>query len=291
MGQYLRDKGLIGDNINIYYSRTRDRPDIAVYICRDTDVIFLDVPIEALHEHYRSKEIENDGRISASNVDGTKITTATLQDSERRFVDFRDMIANRVVCDFGTGHGLFLRRASESAAVVCGVELSELHLTALHRDGFTVERSIMGYREEYFDVVTMFHVLEHLPRPIETLMEIRTRMKPDAKLIVEVPHARDFLHRTLESDSFKKFTFWSEHLVLHTSESLRRILTLAGFNNVITKGYQRYGLENHLYWLVKQKPGGHTHWHHLHDKALNAAYTGFLQSIGQTDTLVAFASA
>lgn len=291
IGAYLRAKGLIGDRIETYFPQTRDRGDIAVHICRDNEVIFLSANPADLAEHYRSKAVENDGKTSISDVAGSKVTTATLQDSQRRFAAFRDLLVNKSVCDFGTGHGLFMRAARGVAHDICGVELNDIHVANLRRDGFRVEGSIAAYPEAGFDVVTLFHVLEHLAEPVETLSAIRSRMRPGARLIVEVPHARDFLHRTLASEAFKRFTFWSEHLVLHTAESLRRTIELAGFAAITVKGYQRYGIENHLHWLVKQKPGGHEAWAHLHDEALNAAYAGLLQSIGQTDTLLAFATA
>lgn len=291
MGEYLRAKGLIGSDVVPYHPATRDRPDIGVYICRETEVIFLGANPAGLAEHYRDKSVENDGKTSVSEVSGAKLTTATLQDSRRRFEDFRDLMVNKTVCDFGTGHGLFMRAARDVTRDICGVELNAFHVGQLQQEGFRVEPTIEAYAKSQFDVVTMFHVLEHLAEPAEMLESIRARMKPGARLIVEVPHARDFLHRTLDSEAFRSFTFWSEHLVLHTADSLRRILQLAGFGRVTVKGYQRYGLENHLHWLVKQKPGGHEAWAHLHEAKLNAAYGQLLQSIGQTDTLLAFASA
>lgn len=291
MGEYLRARGLIGSDITPYHPSTRDRADIGVYMCRETEVIFLGADPSALAQHYRDKGVENDGKTSASDVAGTRVISATLQDSRRRFEDFRDLMVNRSVCDFGTGHGLFMRAAKEVAREICGVELNSIHVARLKQDGFRVEPSVEAYDQDQFDVVTLFHVLEHLAEPVEMLQSIRTRMKSGGRLVIEVPHARDFLHRTLGSDAFKNFTFWSEHLVLHTAESLRRTIQLAGFRNVTVKGYQRYGLENHLHWLVKNKPGGHEAWAHLHEAGLNAAYGHLLQSIGQTDTLLAFATA
>jgi 2-polyprenyl-3-methyl-5-hydroxy-6-metoxy-1,4-benzoquinol methylase len=140
-------------------------------------------------------------------------------------------------------------------------------------------------------VVTLFHVLEHLAEPVEVLREIRSCMKPYGRLILEVPHACDFLHQTLECEAFKNFTFWSEHLVLHTAQSLRQTIQLAGFSSITVRGFQRYGLENHLHWLVKKQPGGHDVWGHLSSAKLNEEYACMLQSIGQTDTLLAFAAA
>jgi 2-polyprenyl-3-methyl-5-hydroxy-6-metoxy-1,4-benzoquinol methylase len=289
--RYLRTRGLISDDIAVYHPRTRDRPDLNVNICRETEVIFLDSDPIASSSHYREKEIENDGITSLSIVDGVKITTATLADSERRIAMFRNIIANRCICDFGTGHGLFLRKANIVAARACGVEVNRQHVSALREEGFQIESDITDFPELAFDVVTLFHVLEHLAKPIETLQDIKSRMKADGRLIVEVPHACDFLHKTLGCEAFKNFTFWSEHLVLHTAQSLRRTLQMGGFSMVTVQGHQRYGLENHLHWLAKAKPGGHDVWAHLGNPHLNEAYCYMLQSIGQTDTLVATATA
>jgi hypothetical protein len=183
-----------------------------------------------------------------------------------------------------------LYRAKAVANEVSGVEVNQLHASALRQNGFRIEADIDAFAEKSFDVVTLFHVLEHLPEPIETLRKIRSRMAINARLVVEVPHACDFLHKTLKCEAFKNFTFWSEHLVLHTAQSLRQVLQLGGFSSIVVKGYQRYGFENHLHWLVEGKPGGHASWAHLKHDRLNERYAEMLGAIGQTDTLLAYAT-
>jgi hypothetical protein len=93
--------------------------------------------------------------------------------------------------------------------------------------------------------------LEHLPDPAATLHELRASLKPDGEgtLIIEVPHARDFLIEALKLQEFIDFTLWSQHLVLHTRESLRLLLADAGYRNVMIEGVQRYSIANHLHWL------------------------------------------
>ena len=135
-----------------------------------------------------------------------------------------------------------MRYANDVASEIVRRELNALQSERLCADGFRVEQSIEAYDNQQFDLVTLFHVLEHLPKPVETLQAIRSRIKPNGRLIAEVPHARDFLHWTLSSEAFKNFTFWSEHLVLHTSDSLRGALQLR-FSQRNCKGYQRYGLK------------------------------------------------
>lgn len=56
--------------------------------------------------------------------------------------------------------------------------------------------------------------------------------------------------------------------------------------NYITQ-VQRYPLANHLYWLAKEKPGGHQSWHFIDSLELHAAYEKSLASIGKCDTIIA----
>jgi hypothetical protein len=130
------------------------------------------------------------------------------------------------------------------------------------------------------------HVLEHLYEPIEILRQIKYKMSHKTLLIIEVPHANDFLIKHYECEAFKKFTFWSEHLILHTEKSLIKLLQIVGFSKINIKYYQRYNVYNHLHWLNKGQPGGHkkTKWN---DNELIISYNNFLNKNKMTDTLVA----
>ena len=85
----------------------------------------------------------------------------------------------------------------------------------------------------------MFHVLEHIPYQVETLKMLKSKLKTKGKIIIEVPHAEDFLILQDELKEFKNFTFWSEHLILHTYKSLRTILAKSGFKKINIQFYQR----------------------------------------------------
>ena len=114
-------------------------------------------------------------------------------------------------------------------------------------------------------------------------------MLKNGKIIIEVPSAQDFLLQFDEFDDFKKFTFWSEHLILHTENSLKKILKTAGFKKIKILYYQRYNFTNHLGWFVKKKPGGHMFFSNLFDKKMNEVYINYLKKIKKTDTLIAIA--
>ena len=108
-------------------------------------------------------------------------------------------------------------------------------------------------------------------------------------MIIEVPHARDALFTIYDCEKFKQFTFWSEHLILHTKTSLKLILNAAMFSSFEIYGYQRYPLSNHLYWLSKGMPGGQDKWPELISDKLNFEYKEQLSKLDRTDTLIAIA--
>ena len=115
-------------------------------------------------------------------------------------------------------------------------------------------------------------------------------LKPGGRLLLEVPHARDFLLINLNSEKFKKHTLWSQHLILHTRLSLTSMLATAGFNDIMIKGIQRFPLSNHLNWLIAAAPGGHVgSLSFLSDSDLNCEYEKVLNQIDATDTLIASA--
>jgi hypothetical protein len=132
-------------------------------------------------------------------------------------------------------------------------------------------------------------VFEHLTDPFGLLKVAYDKLTVGGKIIIEVPHANDFLFSYLELEEFKKFTFWSEHLMLHNRWSLTAFLEKANFRNTVITGFQRYNLANHLHWLKEKKPGGHITWSMVTTEQLDSAYSSMLAGIDRTDTLIAIA--
>jgi hypothetical protein len=92
------------------------------------------------------------------------------------------------------------------------------------------------------------------------------------------------------SDLFKSFSLWSEHLVLHTKESLNFIIQSAGWEVSELVGFQRYPIWNHLHWLIEGNPSG-LKSAVLDSTAMNlqGAYEQYLISRDLTDTLLVIA--
>ena len=74
------------------------------------------------------------------------------------------------------------------------------------------------------DVITMFHVLEHLPRPLDVLRRLRKISKPETGLVVEVPVLENGL--TNDINGF----FSVQHMTHFSKSSLAECMNAAGWN-------------------------------------------------------------
>lgn len=159
-------------------------PCIAVR-CPQCFLVYIDpVPPEATaHESYGSGYYEPwQGREGRARL--------ALWARRLRMVEAR---ARRgLLLDVGCGDGLFLNVARSAGWRVDGIEFSpEGARRSSHRLGRPVavgdlarERVLRGP----FDVITLWHVLEHLVEPAAMLAAARTRLRPGGLLVVAVPN-------------------------------------------------------------------------------------------------------
>jgi hypothetical protein len=212
------------------------------------------------------------------------------EDKLRRRELLQHVVVNRKWMDIGTGSGGILDELSPLASKTLAVEPQKIARESLKKLGYEVYDSVENVTEKDIEIVTLFHVFEHFTDPLEDSKQISQKMIRQGRIFIEVPHAKDFLLSFLEHESFKKFTFWSEHLILHTSQSLNIFLENAGFEDIVVTGCQRYPLANHLYWLAKNQPGGHQKWNFLRTIELDSAYSQMLCQLDKNDTIIATAT-
>ena len=263
----LKNKNLIKIS-----NKTRDKK-VAVFQDKVSKIIFL-------QKYFPNKKYN-------SNI---KVNLKQLDDDFRRINQFNNDCYEKDVLDFGCGWGIFLLNLKKTKSLT-GIDLRENCLDYIRRKRkkITLHNNLRDLNKK-FDIITLFHVLEHMPYQINTLKNLRNYLKKKGKIIIEVPHADDFLLNFDDLIEFKHFTFWSEHLILHTYKSLHLILKRAGFKNIKIRYYQRYGFDNHLGWFVKKKPGGHNFFKKYSSKYSNENYKKNLIELKKTDTLIAEAT-
>ncbi len=209
----------------------------------------------------------------------------TEKDDQRRLEMLKPALVNRKLLDFGSGAAGFLCKARALAAEVAGIEV-ERRVRGYWGDSIALHGSLEEVGE--YDLITAFHVIEHLPDPRATLQSLAMHLAERGRLVIEVPSSEDALLTLYDNDAFQRFTYWSQHLFLFNPETLRQLASQAGLRVLSIQQFQRYPISNHMHWLSQGRPGGHQNWSFLDTPALTEAYAAALAAIGRCDTLIAF---
>lgn len=115
----------------------------------------------------------------------------------RRYVSLGDSSS---VLDLGCGAGTFLAKvAHETGAQATGVDFKDLsHLPWMQAIEFRCGRpQDQRFEAGRFDLITLWHFLEHDYEPLRTLTQAREWLAPQGRMVIEVPR--------LDSSSFKLF--------------------------------------------------------------------------------------
>jgi len=285
--QTLEKLGLTSKQSRVLYNeRTRDMENLKVWRDSNSGVVYID-------DFYTGDETYIDGSYRDDKAVELKTGKPDFErdsDAQRRLKSNLKFVAGKKLADFGCGSGDFLKLVQPYCAEVIGIEFQQNYVDELNSISIPCTNSIETIKDGSLDIIVSFHVIEHLPNPLETLSILMKKLASGGQILIEVPHANDFLLSSVKCEGFKQFTLWSQHLVLHTRESLRETLKYVGFNDIHIEGVQRYPLSNHLNWLANGVSGGHkSPLSSLDSDALFDAYKNSLARIDATDTLVAVA--
>lgn len=95
------------------------------------------------------------------------------------------------VLEIGCGSGLMLAAFSQRGWKAVGIERNE-EVVARVRPGLGVEITTLPVEElpaeARFDLILMFHVLEHIGDPVQLLLECAKRLAPGGRVVVNVPN-------------------------------------------------------------------------------------------------------
>lgn len=270
------------DEWSLREGRLRDAPHIGVHQCSGCGVVVaekahgvtIDYAAGTMHSLGPSEPVGDDP-VAKQDLERRFSATAPLMNYQEPFVEI------------GCGDGSFLVLARENGFQGIGVEVDERSLANCINLGLEVVRELYEISEEQrlkVKACVMFHVLEHLSDPRQFIKDVRRSFPRLEHLVVEVPSADDPLLTLYNNQEFANFTYWSHHEHLHSTLSLA--LTVATEDSKVEiSRVQRYGMANHIGWLLEGKPGGQVRFAGQISDAADENYRSFLQEGGVSDTL------
>jgi 2-polyprenyl-3-methyl-5-hydroxy-6-metoxy-1,4-benzoquinol methylase len=155
-----------------------------------------------------------------------------LKTIERRFRTGR-------LLDVGCATGTFLQLAQQNGWDIRGTEYSSYAAAfasdLLNTDIYCGHLMDARYDDSFFDVVTFWHVLEHVHDPTRYLQEANRILKPSGLLVIAVPNINDYImqvaYRLVKGRPLKLFSKDDReiHLYHFSAKTLRNYLQKAGF--------------------------------------------------------------
>lgn len=94
--------------------------------------------------------------------------------------------------DIGAGTGDFLKFCSSKKWNVTGIEPSENARNLAKKKGIDLYKNLKGIESKKFDIITMWHVLEHVPNLNEYISQIKKLLTPNGTLIIAVPNFESY---------------------------------------------------------------------------------------------------
>lgn len=125
--------------------------------------------------------------------------------------------------DIGAGTGDFLIEAKNQGWTTLGFEPNTSAKTLAENKGVVFTDDIFVLPNASFDVITMWHVLEHVPNLEEYIANLKRLLKPGGTIIIAVPNYKSF-------DAQYYGRFWAaydvpRHLWHFSTTSIKRLFS------------------------------------------------------------------
>lgn len=159
-----------------------------------------------------------------------KMTQDLARDRIRKIRRFVDLNPQSRVLDIGCGKGHFLNQLKQEwKCEVSGLDIDEsstrycsdiLGISVTHGNATALET-----QPDRYDLVTMWHYLEHESDPSEVLAKVRMCLKPGGLLVIEVPNQASF-----ENQIFGRRSYLYDvprHLYDFAPATMEKLLTKA----------------------------------------------------------------
>ncbi len=135
------------------------------------------------------------------------------------------------ILDIGCGTGDFLQTAQKNDWIVSGIEPNDDARTIANQKTnnsvFNIEH-LLEFKNHSFDIITLWHVLEHLPNLEEHVHLLKKLLKPEGRIIIAVPNYKSY-------DAKKYKEFWAAYDVPRHLWHFNKVAMSKLFSKVLMK--------------------------------------------------------
>lgn len=213
--------------------------------CQQCGLIF----VQTQPEFSEFKKIYNQNYFQNSNSDSIGYENYLgdkpniIKTFEKRFKKIEKLYPKKgTVLDLGCAAGFFLEVAENHGWHPWGVEISEYaSRIAKKRFGKKIFQGTLNracFPNDFFDIITMWDYLEHVPHPLQELSLALQLLKKDGMLILSTPDSDSLPHKIFK-DRWMGYKD-QEHLYYFSGKNAKMLLEKTGFKVLKSEKIGKY---------------------------------------------------
>lgn len=218
-------------------SRYWAMPGYKLAKCQKCGFIWDPFPPESLETVYTKSYFINDNPKGgyANYFEGMNINKKTFYERIKRI---NKKISNKGrMLDVGSAFGDSLYEAKLLGwKDLYGVELSDFAAAKAREKGLKIKAGTLKsakFPSDYFDVVTLQDVIEHVKDPNSEIQEIKRVLKPGGLVFIVTPDVEGVWAKLLGKNWYHYKP--GEHIMYFSQETLKKLLKNAGFKDIETR--------------------------------------------------------
>ncbi len=227
-----------------------------IYQCFECGVIFPEILVNS---EYYSRYYPNDyyssetksGFVNRMLLLFSKIVIRLKEFEILKYPGFKGFDKIRIL-DIGCGAGDFLVNLNSARFEKYGVEINpQGYKKCWERklNIYAAELKDAQFKSDFFDVITMWHVLEHLDNPVDVLLEARKILKSTGILLISTPNTGSLGYTYGRKNWFHLDS--PRHLILYDCKNISLLLERAGFKAKYFRNYF-YDYPLDLFWSLRE---------------------------------------
>ena len=229
--------------------------EFEVFKCSKCQLIFLDgvkTDEEYYAKYYAKDYYQNFGMPGFLEKMAKLLGRFSLRQKEKLILNnFKDKKDKISILDIGCGSGGFLAGLRKEKFEKTGVEINPEGAQLCRGKGIAVYNQALtdiDFSEKKFDVITMWHVLEHMKNPLEDFQKISQLLSPGGIFIFQTPNTQSMGFRYGRKRWFHLDS--PRHLMLYDRKSAKYLCRQSDLRIIKTKNeFYDYPLD--LFWSLK----------------------------------------
>lgn len=231
-----------------------DKKKFDYFKCKDCQSVFL------VNTKFTKKYYE-----TYYNFDGYYTQSVGFKKSLENFFDTysqkkkQDLITSSIkkakkikILDVGAGEGKFLSSLDSNIFKKYGIELDKKSYELCKKKKLTVYNEDIlkkDFKREKFSVITLWHVIEHIPNPQKLLKKLATILEDDGIIVVATPNIASMGFKLAGAKWFHMDA--PRHVVLFNEVGIKKLTEKNGFTVQAVQS-DRFEFPLDLFWSMKQ---------------------------------------